>query len=208
MVEFNLLYTRGCSKGESSSFEIYYTLIPSLEPKRQLEKFIYYKTSFLSFSPEDQIRLSYIHNVLLKLNEFTLFISEKRPQINLVLLIYYELHDLLHNAAECRDEFTDLAEDIAGAVERSIKKYMKYYTFMDATDIYYTTLVLDPQVKGALLVNKLGEENAGRNILQNLRDKLHRRYPGTAEPLGMIELLEPRYKKQKVGSRILQRLQP
>ncbi|KAI1828929.1 hypothetical protein CBS147337_10262 [Penicillium roqueforti] len=179
----------------------------ALKSKRQLEKFIYYETSFISFSSEDWIRLTHIHNVLSKFDEFTLFVSEKKPQISLVLPIYYELHNLLHDVAERKDDFADLAEDIARAVVGSIKKYMKYYTFMDASDLYYTALVLDPRVKGALLLNELGEENAGRNILQALRDDLHRRYPGTTEPLCMTELLEPSYKKQKVGSRMLQRLQ-
>ena len=133
--------------------------------------------------------------------------SEKRPQISLVLPIYYELHDLLHDVAERIDDFADLAEDIAGAVEGSIKKHMKYYTFMDASDLYYTALVLDPPVKGALL-NELGDKNAERNILQTLRDDLHRRYTGTTEPLSTTGQLEPSHKKQKVGSRMLQRLQP
>lgn len=137
-----------------------------------------------------------------------MFVSEKRPQISLVSPIYYELHDLLHDVAERMEDFADLTEDIASAVGGSIKKYIKYYTFMDASDLYYTALVLDPRVKGALLLNELGEENAGRNILQTLRDDLHRKYPGTTEPLGMTEPCEPSQKKQKVGSRMLQRLQP
>ena len=131
----------------------------------QLEKFIYYEASFISFSPEDWIRISHIHNVPRKFSELTLFLSEKRPQISLVLPIYYKLHDLLHDVAERKDNFADLAEDIAGAIAGSIKKYMKYYTFMNASDLYYTALVLDPRVKGALLLNELGERNARRNIL-------------------------------------------
>lgn len=120
-----------------------------------------------------------IHNVLSKFDEFTLFVSEKRPQISLVLPIYYELHDLLHDVAEQKEDFADLTEDIPSAIGGSIKEYIKYYTFMDASDLYYSALVLDPRVKGALFLNELGEENAGRNILQTLRDDLHRKYPGT-----------------------------
>lgn len=139
---------------------------------------------------------------------FTLLVSEKGPQISLVLPIYYELHDLLLDVAERKDDFTDLAEDIAGSVEGSIKKHMKYYTFVDASDLYYTALVLDLRVKGALLLNELGEENAGMNILQTLCDDLHCRYTGTTDPLGTAEQLEPSHKKQIVGSRMLQRLRP
>ena len=53
-----------------------------------------------------------------------MFVSEKRPQISLVLPIYYELHDLLHDVAERKEDFADLAEDIASAVGGSIKKYI------------------------------------------------------------------------------------
>ncbi|OGE47614.1 hypothetical protein PENARI_c040G08505 [Penicillium arizonense] len=112
-----------------------------------------------------------------------MFVSEKRPHISLVLPIYYELHDLLHDLAESKEDFADLTEDIGSAVGGSINKYIKYYTFMDASDLYYTALALDPRVKGALLLNELDEENAGRNILRTLRDDLHHKYFGTTEPL-------------------------
>ncbi|KAJ5642741.1 hypothetical protein N7490_006741 [Penicillium lividum] len=68
---------------------------------------------------------------------------------------------------------------------------------MDASDLYYTALVLDPRVKGALLLNELGEKNAEKNILQTLRDDLHRRYTGTTEPLSTTGQPEPSHKKQK-----------
>ncbi|KAJ5337385.1 uncharacterized protein N7506_005407, partial [Penicillium brevicompactum] len=103
----------------------------------------------------------------LEINEFTLFFSEKRPQISLVLPIYYNLHNLLHDVAERKEDFPDLTENIASAVGGSIKKYINYYTFMDASDLYYTALVLDPRVKGSPL-DELVEMNAGRNILQTL----------------------------------------
>lgn len=153
-------------------------------------------------------RLSQLYDILSKFNEFTLFISEKNPQVSLAVPVYYELHDLLHNVAERKEDFADLDEDIASAVRESIKKYMKYYTFMDVSDIYYTALILDPRVKGDLLLYELDDEDTGRNILQALRDDLHCKYPGTTEPVDMPEPLEPSHKKQKVGSRMLRRLQP
>lgn len=67
--------------------------------------------------------------------------------------------------AERKEDFADLNEDIASAVRESIKKYMKYYTFMDVSDIYYTALILDSRVKGDLLLYELDDEDAGRNIL-------------------------------------------
>ncbi|KAK9491411.1 hypothetical protein V1508DRAFT_421828 [Lipomyces doorenjongii] len=59
--------------------------------------------------------------------------------------IYYELHDVLHDASESKNGFVGLDLDIALAVERGIKKYNKYYSFMDESDMYYTALVLDPR---------------------------------------------------------------
>lgn len=47
---------------------------------------------------------------------------------------------------------------------------------MDASDTYYTALILDPRVKGDLLLEELEDEDTGRRILQSLRDNLHRDY--------------------------------
>lgn len=81
-----------------------------------------------------------------KFKEVTLLVSEKRPEISFELTICYEFQDLLHDVAERKDNFADLAENITGVVEGSIKKYMKYYTFMDASDLYYTALDFDSRV--------------------------------------------------------------
>jgi hypothetical protein len=67
-----------------------------------------------------------------------------RPQICLAVPVYYELHDLLYDVAERKEDFAHLDEDIASPVRGSIKKYMKYYTFMNVSDTYYAALVLGP----------------------------------------------------------------
>ncbi|KAL4861343.1 hypothetical protein BDV12DRAFT_180408, partial [Aspergillus spectabilis] len=86
---------------------------------------------------------------------------------------------------------------------------MKYYTFMDASDIYYTALVLDPRVKGDLLLYEIEDKETGRKILETLRNNLHYKYPEIIEPLATIQPQDQHVnKKQKVGSRMLQRLQP
>lgn len=113
---------------------------------------------------------------------------------------------MLHDAAERKEDFANIDEDIASAVRESINKYMKYYTFMDISDIYYTALILDPRVKGDLLLYELDNEDTGRNILQVLRDNLHEKYPKTTDQRTIVEPLEHSYKKQKVGSRMLRRL--
>jgi hypothetical protein len=136
-----------------------------------------------------------------------LFVSEKQPQISLAIPVYYELHDLLHDAAERKEDFADLDQDISKAVKEGIKKYMKYYTFMDNSDIYYTALILDPRVKGDLLLHEL-EEDSGEIILQALRENINSQYP---EPISLDVAQspeEPSQKKPKVGSRMLRKLQP
>ncbi|KAF1808085.1 hypothetical protein P152DRAFT_406142, partial [Eremomyces bilateralis CBS 781.70] len=114
--------------------------------------------------------LSQIHQVLSKFNELTLFVSERKPQISLTVPLYYELYDLLNEGSEAQGVFSGLNRDITQAIKEGIKKYEKYYTFIDELDTYYTTLILDPRVKGDLILNKL-EENffvKARNIfLQN-----------------------------------------
>ena len=54
-----------------------------------------------------------------------------------------------------------------------IKRYMKYYTFIVASDLHYNALVLDNRVSRALLLNEIGEENASKDILQTLLGGLH-----------------------------------
>lgn len=183
----------------------------ALKARYQVEKFLQLQTDFPRFTTKDWSRLSQIHDVLSKFNELTLFVSEKKPQISLAVPIYYELYDLLDEASERRERFTDLDEDISLAVKEGMKKYKKYYTFMDASDTYYTALILDPRVKGDLLLDELEDENTGRKILQSLRDNLHRDYPVNTLESSLPTapyLLESSTGYSNVESRLLKRLQP
>jgi hypothetical protein len=85
---------------------------------------------------------------------------------------------------------------------------------MDITDTYYTALVLDPRIKGDLLLYELEDQANSIDIIQYLRDDLHSRYPASrtseSEPHDISDsgYQEPVQKKSKVGTRMLQRLQP
>ncbi|EED21581.1 hypothetical protein TSTA_088170 [Talaromyces stipitatus ATCC 10500] len=129
----------------------------------------------------------------------------------LVIPIYYKLYDLLDEASERKERFLDLDEDISLAVKEGIKKYKKYYTFMDASDTYYTALILDPRVKGDLLLDELEDEATRREILKALHDNLHRDYSvatmGSSLTIGQ-SLLEYNTNYNDVESRLLKRLQP
>jgi tRNA uridine 5-carbamoylmethylation protein Kti12 len=100
----------------------------ALKARYQVDKFLQLQTDFPRFTTGDWSRLSQIHNILSKFNEFTLFVSEKKPQISLAVPIYYELHDLLDEASERKERFINLDEDISLAVKEGMKKYKKYYT--------------------------------------------------------------------------------
>ncbi|EED20405.1 hypothetical protein TSTA_036310 [Talaromyces stipitatus ATCC 10500] len=135
----------------------------------------------------DWSQLSQIHNILSKFNELTL----------LAVPIYYKLHDLLDKASKRKERFLDLDKDISLAVKE------------DTSDTYYTALILDPQIKGDLLLNKLEDKTTGREILQALRDSLHHDYSvATIElslPTGQ-SLLEHNTKHSDVESQLLKRL--
>ena len=85
-----------------------------------------------------------IISVLEKFNEFTLLVLEGSLQITLSLAIYYNLADLLQEVLDKEKKFKDINEDIIMAVKAGLKKYKKYYTFIDETNTYYVAALLDP----------------------------------------------------------------
>ncbi|KAK9489764.1 hypothetical protein V1508DRAFT_426994 [Lipomyces doorenjongii] len=67
-----------------------------------------------------------------------------------------------------------------------MNKFQKYYTFMDASDTYYTALILDPRVKGDLLTNELEDEDAAKEVLRALRLNLNHNYPADSRTLSFF----------------------
>jgi hypothetical protein len=147
-----------------------------LKSRQQVNKFLSLQKELPPFTVEDWSRLEQIHLVLDKFNEFTSFVSKRNPQISLAVPIYYELHELLDDVSERNGDFAKLDQDIAAAVKEGMKKYEKYYSIMDDCDTYYIPLVLDPRVKGELILRELQDGNAGTMILENIRANLHQRY--------------------------------
>ncbi|EED11899.1 hypothetical protein TSTA_110780 [Talaromyces stipitatus ATCC 10500] len=135
----------------------------------------------------------------------------RSPQQTPRVPIYYELHDLLDEASERKERFLDLDEDISLAVKEGMKKYKKYYTFMNASDTYYTAIVLDPRIKGDLFLDELEDETTRKEILQALCDNLHCDYPvpniESSSPTGWC-LLDRTTEHNDVESRLLNRSQP
>ncbi|KAK9310863.1 hypothetical protein V1524DRAFT_412297, partial [Lipomyces starkeyi] len=116
---------------------------------------------------------------------------------------------LLDDASERSRQFSAIDKDIAAAVKNGLRKYKKYYTFIDAMDTYYPALILDPRVKGGLILQELrDDDDSGRLILQAIRNELHLAYQVT-EP-AVTELHPPPIYggDDDLESRMLRRLRP
>ncbi len=88
-------------------------------------------------------------------SEHTEQVSRSAPQMSYAVPIYYDLHDIMNDAANQEGEFVNLNKDIATAVSLSLQRYQKYYDFMDSLDVYYIALILDPRYKTRLLEQEL-----------------------------------------------------
>jgi hypothetical protein len=154
----------------------YLMLDMALKAKTQINQYIHAQSDLPQFTPDDWRRLSQLHQVLAPFYELTGPVSEKRPQISMAIPIYYELHDLLNQEAQKKGVFADLDNDIVDAIHHGLIKYQKYYTFMDNTDAYYTALILDPRVKGDILLHELSDNEAGQMIINTIRENIHEQY--------------------------------
>jgi hAT family C-terminal dimerisation region len=178
-----------------------------LSAERQIEKFLQLQTEFPTFTREDWSRLKQINMVLSKFDHFTSEVSKNAPQISMALPMYYELHELLHDASDRCGQFSELDLDLVAAVNEGLKKYKKYYTFMDESDIYYTTTILDPRIKGELILKELSEEDAGKEIIGAIRLSIHSRYHPTPTLSASTPAQEsPVPGPSTIGSRLFQRL--
>lgn len=147
-----------------------------LKLRQQVNKFLSLQEELPLFTFQDWSRLEQIHKVLHKFNELTLFILKRNPQISLAVPIYYEPHEFLDDVTEGNGDFTKLDRDVIAAVKEGRKKYEKYYSIMDGCDTSYTALVLDPRVKGEMVLQELQDSNAGTMILETTRTNLHQVY--------------------------------
>lgn len=178
-----------------------------LKSRQQVNKFLSLQEELPPFTPQDWSRLEQIHTVLHKFNELTLFISKRNPQISLAVPIYYELHELLDDVMEGNGEFARLDRDIIAAVKEGMKKYEKYYSIMDDCDTYYTALVLDPRVKGEMVLRELQDGNAGTMILETIRTNLHQVYAACNLEYDAAASQSTSPKHSDVESRMLKKLQ-
>lgn len=134
-------------------------------------------------------------------------VSRRKSQISLAIPIYYELNDMLEDAASAQGDFSGLSSDITSAISAGMKKYKKYYELMDAQDAYYIALVLDPRFKTLLLDKELGQVTAPK-IIRSIKDTLHEQYPSKSSLEQSMSKINQNNKRQSLEARVLQKLQP
>ena len=177
------------------------------EARPQIKKWIEHQNQFPPFASEDWSQLQQLELILSKFDEFTQLVSRRQSQISLAIPIYYELHDMLEDAASAQGEFSGISSDIAAAVSTGLKKYKKYYELMDSQDAYYIALILDPRFKTLLLEKELGEVTAPK-VIRTVKETLHGQYPSRQSPHLPASNTDQGTKRQNLEARVLQKLQP
>jgi hypothetical protein len=180
----------------------YLMLEAGIKAKRQVSKWIQSYSNMPQFTEADWDYLQQVASVLRRFYEHTEYVSQLAPQMSYAVPIYYDLHDLIHEAANREGDFANLSEDIAIAVSTSLKKYQKYYDFMDGLDIYYIALILNPRYKTRLLQQEL-EEHADP-IIQHIKEVLHQQYPPIVPTI--LPSLQPIQSRQTLESRLLSKI--
>jgi hypothetical protein len=152
----------------------YRMLSDAIEKRRKIEEYIKIQSDFTAFSSLDWDYLSELLKVLKPFDEITRYVSQNAPTIASALGIYYELYDMLHDASEQEGLYQNISTEIASAVSKALKKYEKYYTYMDSNDIYYIASILDPRVKGKIIEKELGAD--GTKIIEAMTTKLKQQF--------------------------------
>lgn len=123
---------------------------------------------------EDWDYLEQVADVLAPLEELTLEVSKRAPQISMAVPIYYLLHDYLSHGSDREEGFEYLRDDIAAVVSAGFRKYQTYYWKMDELDSFYISLLIDPRHKHEDLEKELGED--ADLVIGHIKKKLKSQY--------------------------------
>lgn len=187
----------------------YRMLRDALAAKPQIKKWIEsHRELFPRFSDNDWAFMQQLAQVLGHFEELTLTVSKRQQQVSMLVPIYYELHDLLHDMVDRHGEFQALGSDLVAAARAGLQKFETYYEEMDGQDICYMALILDPRFKTSLLEKELGSDQA-REITHHLKEVLERQYPPPS-PVSIEsqteEAAQPR--PRSLTARALRKVQP
>lgn len=144
----------------------------ALESKLQLKRWAEYQKRLEVFSEQDWVYLEKIKDILAPLEEYTLEVPKRAPQISMAVPIYYLLHDHLTEAANKDKKFESLHDDIAAAASRGFEKYLKYYLKMDDLDPFYI-LIIDPRFKHHLVHKDLEDAD---DVISHVKKRLTELY--------------------------------
>lgn len=97
----------------------------ALQAKTQIRKWIEHQNQFPPFSADDWLQLQQLEMILSKFDEFTQLVSRRQSHISLAIPIYYELNDMLEDAASAQGDFSGLSSDITSAISAGMKKYQE-----------------------------------------------------------------------------------
>lgn len=168
----------------------------ALKSSKQFTLFCNYNSTALPlFEKADWERLEKIHKVLIKFNEFSKHISQASPQISMSVYLYFECKSFLEDAIDQKGDFASLDDDISKAVQVGLRKYEKYYAYMDhGSNIHYIAMMLDPQLKFEMLKEEFEDEDAANVVKEQIRTYLHDRYsiPPLSDELVLPPLLNPK----------------
>ncbi|KAJ5613440.1 hypothetical protein N7510_006634 [Penicillium lagena] len=153
----------------NSTFRI---LDDGINAQRQINRFCSVQGEIPPFTNVEWEWLGQVHRALKTFNDLTNSVSISKPQITPTIPIYYALHDLLEDTV-----LVGYNNDITNAMRASMKKYQKYSDSMDNSEAYYTALILDPEVKGGLILHEIEDQEASWMTMRETRRMLHERYP-------------------------------
>ncbi|KAI9036875.1 putative AC9 transposase [Aspergillus affinis] len=170
--------------------------------KMLIELYIEEKLQYLIKDVSD----SKLKMILSKFDKFTQLVSWRQFKISLAISIYYELNDMLEDAASAQGNFLGFSSKITSAISAGMKKYKKYYKLMDAQDAYNIALVLDPRFKTLLLDKELRPVTAPK-VIQSIKDTLHEQFLSKLSLEQSRSKLNQDNKRQILEARILQKLQ-
>jgi hypothetical protein len=148
----------------------------SKKARHQISRWISSYSSIPQFIDLEWGYLQQLALILQRFYEHTEFVSRSALQISYTVPIYYNLHDIMNDAANREGEFEGLDDDIANAVQSSLVLYSKYYSFIDGLDLYYIALILNPRYKTKLLEQELDSE-AAIMVIQHIKEVLNTQYP-------------------------------
>ena len=183
----------------------YLMINAGIRARRQISRWISSHSEMPQFTDGDWEFLQQLSTILQRFYEHTEHVSRSAPQISYAVPIYYDLHNLINNAANREGEFQTLDKDIAAAVGSALGKYSKYYDLIDGLDIYYIALILNPRYKTRLLEQELGDE-ASNLIIQNIKEVLHQEYPPIISSSQIPS--SSQFLRQSLEARLLSKIQP